>query len=173
MSILNLTTQLQALRNMFTSDSGGNGGGSSEGGNSDNGLPHNDDPFHRTINRISRLPRLILLLCIIGLFIWPVFDVVGFVAWATALSYVPESMWVVIMLIVGSWATTKVIRDFRSRSSTTFFHHEQETYGPVTPTPPLIENSPEQEGEYMESLNDPSTETNSAIEAWRNASQRN
>lgn len=77
--------------------------------------PSANDGFHRFMNRASRVPRLALLIMVIGLFIWPAFAPEHFTAWIIAIKEIPENMWILIFTIVGSWATTKFIRDVRRR----------------------------------------------------------
>jgi uncharacterized membrane protein YsdA (DUF1294 family) len=72
--------------------------------------------FDRAISGISRLPRLLMLFGAMAILAWPIFDVVGFKAWAEAVALTPENVWLLIFMVFGSWATTKAMRDFRGKT---------------------------------------------------------
>lgn len=72
--------------------------------------------FDRAISGISRLPRLLMLFGAMAIMAWPIFDVEGFTAWAKAIDLTPENVWLLIFMVVGSWATTKAMRDFRGKT---------------------------------------------------------
>jgi len=72
--------------------------------------------FDRAISGISRLPRLLMLFGAMAILAWPIFDVVGFKAWAEAIALTPENVWLLIFMVFGSWATTKAMRDFRGKT---------------------------------------------------------
>lgn len=123
-----------------------------------------DTGFHGFINRVSRLPRLFLLFGAIGLFVWPMFDPDHFKSWTSAISTIPENMWVLILMIVGSWATTKFIRDVRDRSP---------NRTPVIDHTPPSDFSMECDGRFanLSQTDDPIldevTQPNATIEEWK------
>lgn len=132
--------------------------GSSNISKGDGTYTSSGDAFHDWMNRIGRLPRLFLLFGVVGLMMWPMFDPTAFMGWTKAIGTIPENLWVLILLIVGSWATTKFIRDVKYKS----FSHT--SFTEVTSG----NKNQEFEQEPDEDLVTPSVPTeNSAISAWK------
>lgn len=115
-----------------------------------------DTGYHGFINRVSRLPRLFLLFGVIGLFVWPMFEPEQFKAWTDAITTIPENLWILILMIVGSWATTKFIRDVRSRSAQ-IDSSDAYTMAQADPKPTIRD----------EDLLDEADQSNSAIQDWK------
>jgi hypothetical protein len=85
-------------------------------GTGDNVVPVEDTKFHRAMDKFNRLPRPVLLILIVSLFIWPIFNPEHFSQWAIAIGIVPDNMWYLIIIIITSWAGTKFMRDIKMPS---------------------------------------------------------
>lgn len=65
--------------------------------------------FDSLIDGINRLPRPLMALGTIGLFIWCAYDPKGFAVAMTSLALIPEMLWNVMILIVGFYFTSRAI----------------------------------------------------------------
>lgn len=58
---------------------------------------------------INRAPRPLLVFYILGLMVWPFFDIFGFVSYMRAMETVPETIWVLFLTIVSFYMGSRVI----------------------------------------------------------------
>ncbi len=96
---------------------------------SGHGNPHLETGnwFNDGMNRLNRLPRPLAIAGTFYILIWPMYEPDDFIKWTTALSTVPENLWMLIFIIFGSFLSTKAVRDFKSR--TNFSSYTSETSG--------------------------------------------
>lgn len=78
-------------------------------------------PFDRFVNGLNRLPRPMLALGTLGLFVYAMVDPMGFAERMVGLNYVPEPLWWLLAAIVGFY--------FGAREA-----HYRRGKLPVTPT---------------------------------------
>ena len=72
-------------------------------------------PFDRFVNGLNRLPRPMLALGTIGLFIYAMVDPLGFARRMIGLNYVPEPLWWLLAAIVGFYFGAREAHHFRVR----------------------------------------------------------
>ena len=164
-----ILSKLGSVTNML-SNLGGNRNGETPGAG-DPSMPNDVDWFHRAMNRISRLPRLVLLFMIIAMLIWPIVNPDAFMKWTAAITTMPENLWLLVFLIVGSWAGSKAVRDFRSRTSFTTYTNVQHDYPGGDAPDDLPDGSPMDDDLFLDDM-EVGHEPNSAIEEWRNEQAR-
>ena len=73
-------------------------------------------PFDRFVNGLNRLPRPMLALGTIGLFIYAMVDPLGFAQRMIGLNYVPEPLWWLLAAIVGFYFGAREAHYFRTRT---------------------------------------------------------
>lgn len=73
-----------------------------------------EDRWHLWVDRVSRLPRPLLLVGIVAILVWPAVEPESFVKWCNDLAMIPEPLWTLIFCVAGSWAGTKAVRDWRA-----------------------------------------------------------
>lgn len=73
--------------------------------------------FDRFVNGLNRLPRPLLALGTLGLFIYAMIDPVGFGARMVGLDQVPEPLWWLLGAIVGFYFGAREAHHFRSRTA--------------------------------------------------------
>jgi hypothetical protein len=70
--------------------------------------------FDNAVERFHRLPRPIMLIMILAMFIWSVCDPDAFERWAKALQSLPAEMWLMISTIVLIlWGVKKITADVK------------------------------------------------------------
>jgi len=72
-------------------------------------------PFDRFVNGLNRLPRPMLALGTIGLFVYAMVDPIGFASRMIGLNYVPEPLWWLLAAIVGFYFGAREAHYFRTR----------------------------------------------------------
>ena len=87
--------------------------------------------FDRFVNGLNRLPRPMLALGTLGLFVYAMIDPVGFAARMVGLNHVPEPLWWLLGAIVGFYFGAREAYHYRNR--------------PVTPAPTIAPPSPSPE----------------------------
>lgn len=73
-------------------------------------------PFDRFINGLNRLPRPMLALGTLGLFVYAMIDPIGFAQRMVGLNYVPEPLWWLLAAIVGFYFGAREAHYFRTRA---------------------------------------------------------
>lgn len=71
--------------------------------------------FDRFINGLNRLPRPMLALGTLGLFVYAMIDPIGFAQRMVGLNYVPEPLWWLLAAIVGFYFGAREAHYFRTR----------------------------------------------------------
>ncbi|MGB3147474.1 MAG: holin family protein [Paracoccaceae bacterium] len=71
--------------------------------------------FDRIINGLNRLPRPMLALGTLGLFVYAMADPLGFAQRMIGLNYVPEPLWWLLAAIVGFYFGAREAHYFRAR----------------------------------------------------------
>ncbi|NKX46050.1 holin family protein [Roseicyclus persicicus] len=107
--------------------------------------------FDRGINGLNRLPRPMLALGTIGLFVYAMVDPVGFAARMVGLDAVPEPLWWLLGAIVSFYFGARELHYLR-----------------VAPAPRRPLRAPWRRGVEQAPADDP-VATNPALSAWRNA----
>jgi hypothetical protein len=74
-----------------------------------------DGPFDRFVNALNRLPRPMLALGTLGLFVYAMVDPDSFTRRMVGLNYVPEPLWWLLTAIVGFYFGAREAHYFRSR----------------------------------------------------------
>ena len=72
-------------------------------------------PFDRFVNGLNRLPRPMLALGTLGLFVYAMIDPVRFAERMVGLNYVPEPLWWLLAAIVGFYFGAREAHYFRTR----------------------------------------------------------
>ncbi len=72
-------------------------------------------PFDRFVNGLNRLPRPMLALGTLGLFVYAMIDPVHFAERMVGLNYVPEPLWWLLAAIVGFYFGAREAHYFRAR----------------------------------------------------------
>jgi hypothetical protein len=72
--------------------------------------------FDRFVNGLNRLPRPMLALGTIGLFVYAMVDPLGFAQRMIGLNYVPEPLWWLLAAIVGFYFGAREAHYFRTRT---------------------------------------------------------
>lgn len=73
-------------------------------------------PFDRFVNGLNRLPRPMLALGTLGLFVYAMVDPLGFAERMVGLNYVPEPLWWLLAAIVGFYFGAREAHYLRARS---------------------------------------------------------
>jgi hypothetical protein len=73
--------------------------------------------FDRLVNGLNRLPRPMLALGTLGLFVYAMVDPVGFAERMVGLAYVPEPLWWLLGAIVSFYFGAREAHYFRSRQA--------------------------------------------------------
>ena len=63
------------------------------------------------VDGLNRLPRPIMTVGIIALFVWAMMDTVGFTAAMYSLYAIPEALWYIFYTIIGFWFGTKMLEN--------------------------------------------------------------
>jgi hypothetical protein len=71
------------------------------------------DAFHPTMTRFMRLPRPVSFVLIVTMFLLGWHDPTHFSVFADAMAKLPSEFWNVVMILLGSIAASKLIRDAR------------------------------------------------------------
>jgi Holin of 3TMs, for gene-transfer release len=71
--------------------------------------------FDRFVNGLNRMPRPMLALGTIGLFVYAMIDPIGFAQRMVGLNYVPEPLWWLLAAIVGFYFGAREAHYFRTR----------------------------------------------------------
>lgn len=71
--------------------------------------------FDRFVNGLNRLPRPMLALGTLGLFVYAMIDPIGFAQRMVGLNYVPEPLWWLLAAIVGFYFGAREAHYFRTR----------------------------------------------------------
>lgn len=71
------------------------------------------------VDGINRLPRPLFVLWVLSLFIWPWWDTRSFVAYMDAMSIVPETIWSIVLVLIGFYFGGRVLsQDIRKPAMT-------------------------------------------------------
>ncbi len=79
-------------------------------------LPASDSLFDKVMNKINRLPRLLMLFGIIAMLVYAAGDPEHYTVWMKALKETPAELWYIFTIIIVSWAGTKFVRDIKMPS---------------------------------------------------------
>ena len=79
-------------------------------------LPASDSKFDKYMNKINRLPRIMMLFGIVAMIIHAAHDPVHYTLWMKALQETPDELWYIFTIVIVSWAGTKFVRDIKMPS---------------------------------------------------------
>ena len=79
-------------------------------------LPPSSSMFDKVMNKINRLPRLLMLFGIIAMLLHAASDPTHYTDWMKALQETPAELWYIMTIIIVSWAGTKFVRDIKMPS---------------------------------------------------------
>ena len=79
-------------------------------------LPASNSMFDKVMNKINRLPRLLMLFGIIAMLLHAASDPAHYTDWMKALQETPAELWYIMTIIIVSWAGTKFVRDIKMPS---------------------------------------------------------
>jgi hypothetical protein len=79
-------------------------------------LPPSKSKFDKYMNKINRLPRIMMLVGIIAMIIHAALDPVHYTLWMKALQETPAELWYLFTIVIVSWAGTKFVRDIKMPS---------------------------------------------------------
>ena len=83
------------------------------GGESTVVLPASNSLFDKGMNKINRLPRLLMLFGIVAMILHAAFDPEHYTVWMVALKETPAELWYLFTIVIVSWAGTKFVRDIK------------------------------------------------------------
>lgn len=134
-------------------------------------LPASNSKFDKFMNKVSRLPRILLLFGIVIMLIHAASNPQHYVEWMKALQETPDALWYIMTIIVVSWAGTKFVRDIKMPSDDKII---QVTSGPVinagdieTRTERIFDNLEDDDPDIIDLP--PENET---IETWKKTVER-
>ena len=130
-------------------------------------LPASNSMFDKVMNKVNRLPRLLMLFGIIAMLLHAASDPAHYTDWMKALQETPAELWYIMTIIIVSWAGTKFVRDIKMPSDANIVQVNTGTVvnpgdGEIT-TARLFDN--------LEDDDDDSNELppeNETIEQWKN-----
>lgn len=129
-------------------------------------LPASNSMFDKVMNKINRLPRLLMLFGIIAMILHAASDPAHYTDWMKALQETPAELWYLFTIVIVSWAGTKFVRDIKMPSDANVI---QLNTGPVvnagdvvTQTERVFDNLTDDDDD----INDLPPE-NEAIEEWK------
>lgn len=130
-------------------------------------LPASNSMFDKVMNKVNRLPRLLMLFGIIAMLLHAASDPAHYTDWMKALQETPAELWYIMTIIIVSWAGTKFVRDIKMPSDANIVQVNTGTVvnpgdGEIT-TARLFDNLEDDDDDINELP--PENET---IEQWKN-----
>lgn len=130
-------------------------------------LPASKSKFDKYMNKINRLPRILMLFGIIAMILHAAADPVHYTVWMKALKETPAELWYIFTIVIVSWAGTKFVRDIKMPSDSKVI---QLNTGPVVNAGDVISGGTERTFDNLEDddheINELPPE-NAAIEEWK------
>ena len=130
-------------------------------------LPASKSKFDKYMNKINRLPRILMLFGIIAMILHAAADPTHYTVWMKALKETPAELWYIFTIVIVSWAGTKFVRDIKMPSDAKVI---QLNTGPVVNAGDVISGGSERTFDNLEDddhdINELPPE-NSAIEEWK------
>ena len=101
-------------------------------------LPASNSMFDKIMNKINRLPRIMMLFGIVAMIIHGARDPEHYTLWMKALQETPPELWYIFTIVIVSWAGTKFVRDIKMPSDSKVI---QLNTGPVVNAGDVITNT--------------------------------
>lgn len=130
-------------------------------------LPASKSKFDKYMNKINRLPRIMMLFGIVAMILHAFFNPEHYTIWMVALKETPAELWYLFTIVIVSWAGTKFVRDIKMPSDSKII---QLNTGPVVNAGDVISGGSERMFDNLEDDDDDINELppeNEAIEEWR------
>ncbi len=118
-------------------------------------------PFDRFVNALNRLPRPVLALGTVGLFVYAMIDPVGFTERMQGLGYVPDPLWWLLGAVVSFYFGARELHHFRDGRAAM-------KNMAIAPRPVTIAPMPQT---LVQSHQSGGVDANAALDDWRRATQ--
>jgi hypothetical protein len=63
------------------------------------------------VDGLSRLPRPLITLWIVGMFFWPFFDLDSFIGYMVSMDFVPEEIWTLFLAVIAFWFGSRIVSE--------------------------------------------------------------